>query len=645
MKERKLQLYSIMKFNDAYIDEICKDIIEQYRTGVCSLPMFNMTLVPEGNPLVDKAEKLCNSYKKYKEILDKEGVPSGVLVQATIGHGWTLGNPFSIQAYTKLTDGKTDNVACPADERFNEYIYNAIKKIALCHPKAIMIDDDFRLLTRPGKGCACPIHMKMFNDKAGTNLTREELWEKVQRGDEEGKRLYEIFKEVNQDSLLKTAKIIRKAIDEVDPSIQGSDCCGGYSVQYDLDVATILSGSKNPVTLRINNGYYTPAGNRYYSYVSFRAARHTVRLKGKADVIMAETDTCPQNRYSTSAQSLHTHFICSLLEGCNGAKQWLTRSPYEPNSGKAYRKILSKNRDLYEELARIYPTLKWRGFNTFISKNLNNYIPDEHNDGFTTNFLDQMGLPLSFESSIDGINCFAGKVINIMTDEEIKYVLSGKAVFSSDSAKLLIDRGFGKYLGVDVRDWTGKMPKQEIIFDEPGKHAGVQQDGKELVITDEKTEVLTKVMNVTTGLEPEYLYPGSTKFKNELGGTIYVFSGTPVAPRSIFGGAFSFLNETRKRQFIDILKEHGEALVYFPGDEEVYLKVANMDGGGYFVSFINECADPIENIELVVDKKVEKVYKLNEKGEKVEVKFTQNGELLTLDCSSVVLEPVLLLIY
>jgi hypothetical protein len=73
--------------------------------------------------------------------------------------------------------------------------------------------------------------------------------------------------------------------------------------------------------------------------------------------------------------------------------------------------------------------------------------------------------------------------------------------------------------------------------------------------------------------------------------------------------------------------------------------MANMDDGGYFVSFINECADPIENIELIVDKKVKKIYKLNEKGERVKVKFTQKGDLVTLKEPSLVLQPVLLLIY
>lgn len=39
-----------------------------------------------------------------------------------------------------------------------------------------MVDDDFRLLGRSGKGCACPLHMAEFNKRAGTDMTREELW-------------------------------------------------------------------------------------------------------------------------------------------------------------------------------------------------------------------------------------------------------------------------------------------------------------------------------------------------------------------------------------------------------------------------------------------------------------------------------------
>ena len=124
----------------------------------------------------------------------------------------------------------------------------------------------------------------------------------------------------------------------------------------------MLAGKNNPVVVRINNGNYTPAGARYFSRAFHRAATQIAKLKGKVDVFLAETDTCPQNRYSTGAMSLHTHFTGSILEGTNGAKHWITRLiSYEPESGKAYRRVLSKNFGFYEKLAKIQPTLKWRG--------------------------------------------------------------------------------------------------------------------------------------------------------------------------------------------------------------------------------------------------------------------------------------------
>ncbi len=644
MQKDNITMLSIMYLHKDKIDEICEDIINQYKSGACTMPMFSFLLHPQGNPVVDIASELCEQYKKYKAILDKAGVPSGVLINSSIGHGGSHRERCEFQPYVNFTDGKENySAVCPYDEGFRKYLCDAVKKIALCHPHTLMLDDDFRLITRLGKGCACPLHMKKFNEITGLNLTREELFEKVQSGDEEGKKLHQVFLQLNQDPLVELAKLIRKSIDEVDENINCSFCCGGYTAEYDLQIAKELAGKDAPITLRINNGNYSNSGTRYFSSVSFRAARQVRKLKPFAEIILAETDTCPRIRYSTTAHALHTNFTCSLLEGCNGAKHWLTSASYDPKAGVAYRKIISKYRGFYEEIIRIVPTLKWRGFNTYISPSLQKTNADEVNTGFSVNFLDMVGLPLAFNSDMDGILLFEGDSLNNFSDKEIEEILSKNVVLASNSAEALIKRGFKKYLGVDVRDRKDKKPNREIVND-VSEWMFAQKQGKELVVENEKTEILTKAVYALNIYQAEYLYPASTKFKNELGGTVYVFSGTPVANHDIDEG-YSFLNAMRKRQFIDILKEHGEAQVYYPGDAEVYLKTANMDDGGYFVSFINECADPIENIELIVDKKVEKVYKLNEKGEKVDINFTQEGDKITLDCDSVVLNPVLLLIY
>ena len=89
--------YSIMALDTEHLEEICQDIKEQYETGVTSCALFMMKLVPEGNPPAYKAAVMCEKYRLFQGKLRSMGIPNGVLVQATIGHGWILGEMFLIK--------------------------------------------------------------------------------------------------------------------------------------------------------------------------------------------------------------------------------------------------------------------------------------------------------------------------------------------------------------------------------------------------------------------------------------------------------------------------------------------------------------------------------------------------------------------
>jgi len=152
MKRENLHLYSIMPLDTDHIEEICEDIRAQYESGVATCALFSMTLVPEGNPPADKVGLLCEKYDLFRNRLKAMGIGCGVLVQASIGHGWTLGELFPYQQYTQLIDGKKTFTVCPADEGFRAYIRHVFATIAAHAPDHIMLDDDFRLLFRTGGG-------------------------------------------------------------------------------------------------------------------------------------------------------------------------------------------------------------------------------------------------------------------------------------------------------------------------------------------------------------------------------------------------------------------------------------------------------------------------------------------------------------
>ena len=326
--------YTITNLNTHKLEEICNDLAYMKENSIADCPLIMMSLHPEGTPVENKAEEYCKKYDLFNQKLQELGVDCGILVQSTIGHGAHETNPHPFQKIVSFVKGNTVNVCCPYDEGFREYIKKSFTEIAKRKPKLVMVDDDFRLINRPGKGCACHLHMKKFNELANTSLTREELYDIITNKKENYQKYYKIFIEIQKDSLLGAAKAMREGIDSVSPDTTGAICsCGNEFVP---DIANILKGKGNPVTIRINAGNYTTPSFHWFSVPMYNAAKQINTYEGKADTILAETDTCPNNRYSKGAQILHAHFTGMIIEGVNGAKHWISNlKPYETASETA----------------------------------------------------------------------------------------------------------------------------------------------------------------------------------------------------------------------------------------------------------------------------------------------------------------------
>ena len=408
---KKLITYSIMmtQINDeAQIQEIANDIERQYKEGISNLAIFFVRINPDSKPIKDKITYYLNNYLKVKKELDKRGLKSGILVQSTLGHGaYKCEQPF--EEYKNFTNGLGAGIACPLDKDFQQYVYDCYVKIAKCGPSAILLDDDLRLVYRPGKGCACKNHMERFNKAVNGNFTREELYNKVTSKDEDSEYYANKFVEVEYETLNEFARLIRSAIDSVDPSIQGVLCSGGDN---SVDIAKIVAGKNNPTIIRIGNANYSYNSTSGFTYNMFRAAKQVLEFKG-IDYLLAETDTTPHHRYSKTAKQFNSHYIASILEGVKGAKHWITRLSHsdeiEWESGEAYRKMLAKNAGLYQTLANLVDGITWHGFKIPIPKykkvTFKKEITSDINS-FSEKCFERLGLPLYFSAEKGGITCF-----------------------------------------------------------------------------------------------------------------------------------------------------------------------------------------------------------------------------------------------
>jgi len=642
-----LHLYSIVPLNtvDEHLEEVCADIRQQYETGVSNMALAKMTLVPEGNPPIDKAGILSEKFDRIRDRLTEDGIKCGILVQASIGHGWVLNQMFPFQRYTNLTDGQEVNVVCPYDEGFRQHFKSVMATVTKHRPASIMVDDDFRLMFREGKGCACPLHMAAFNKLAGTNMTREELYAHTQGTSEEDIRYTNLFIETQRDSLLGAAKAYREGVDSVDPTMPVSFCACGSGAEFADEIAHILAGEGNPVVVRLNNGNYTAAGPRWLSTVMHRAAAQAAVLEGKVDVLLAETDTCPQNRYSTAAQMVHAHFTGTILEGARGAKHWITRlATHEPKSGLAYRRKLSRYRGFYEALADIVPTLKWVGCRMPVSSTPGYGFGSSpsimETNGWSSCVIERMGLPMYFSSKAGGAVFLDGPADAFMTDAEVKELFKGPLFLAADTAMRLNERGFSEYTGVEVKKWTGRNASGEIIHIN-GNTCNAQRQICELIPMNDAVQRESTVYHLADGTTREALFPGVTSYINPLGGTTFVFSGTPKTNYNLVE-AFSFLTESRKAQLVDLLKRADCMPVYYPEDAEVYLRAAECPDGSLFTALFNLGLDLLDEIPLTVSRPVGKVEYLAHDGTRKECAFRTEGDTIIVDLPAATLDPVIL---
>ena len=225
-------------------------------------------LVPEGDPVWNKVGWQCALYAKYRQRLLKEGVPSGILIQSSLGHGYPLTlAPF--QTLVNLLDGEMTSAYCPEDPAFLEYLKDAMRQIAQEHPTAIMLDDDFRLMMRPGLACVCDRHMAEFNRINGSNMTREELREYINTH-EYHNPVSKALEETQRASLIKTARALREVIDSVDPDIQGVNCTSGDLCESVIFTNPEFAGKGHPTIVRVPNGTYAPVSTKCFSDVMRR---------------------------------------------------------------------------------------------------------------------------------------------------------------------------------------------------------------------------------------------------------------------------------------------------------------------------------------------------------------------------------------
>ena len=641
--QRKPYLLNIAPLLPGHESELAADIAAMAEAGIITHNAFMFPINPEGNPPTDKASILGKYYLRHIEELRKVSkIPCGILLQTTIGHGWVPNVPMEGQKFV-CWDDKERYSFCPIDPAFRKYLAQQIRTLAELKPDFFMQDDDFRMITGRG-GCFCPRHIAGFNKITGKNYTLETLRDAI-RKDESIARAYDAWL---QQTLEDTAKMVREIIDSVTPGLPCSYCMCTADIRHAPAIAAILRGN-GPLQIRIGNGYYMRESVRNLPCVMLHSATQALYLPEGTE-ILDEPDTCPHNRYSTSASILHDHLTRAFIAGYSGAKLWITRTrTFEPASGIAYRKLLAKYNKFYRALCNL--GLKEDGILIPLPvKPPFNYPPAEKKFYQTGNWITQtavMGFPFHINKTTwrnSSAAALAGDDCDTLTDADIEKLLDLDLILDGSAALKLSRRGFSARLGIRAEEWGDLSSPSFEAKKDSSSWISVTSDNHPVRLSIDpgiQGEILTWISHQTSRFSDDaaVVAPGSIRIIRPDGHSLFA-TAISLTPYTTDFSISAFLNETRKAQFAELFKNH--VSVYYKGDAEVMMQ-SGRDCDGNRIAIIHSMSpDELENPCLVFREDVDSIERLLPDGSWKQLSFAKDGKTVELDLSIKMLYPEIL---
>ncbi|MBQ8432770.1 MAG: hypothetical protein IJX28_07790 [Clostridia bacterium] len=300
---------------------------EEYLRQFLACEASRVFLVPDTDINTGEVRDL-ELLKENLAFFSAHGVEGAIWVGETVGHGGLTHDAPKGKAQPAFVplvnfDGaRRPGTVCPLDTSFQERLKTLFTKLAATGAKLILIDDDFRL-SQHGKDsfcCLCPLHVERINQRCGEVLTREELRDRIFHGKPNPYR--DAYLQESGDSLRHLARVLRSAVDAVDPSV-GLALCSCHCV-WDSDgtdpieLTHLLKGNHPPVLRLQGAPYWAVLGDKKLPTV-FEIARMMASFcKDTGFELMSECDAYPRPRYHVPASLVELQDALIRADGSIG---------------------------------------------------------------------------------------------------------------------------------------------------------------------------------------------------------------------------------------------------------------------------------------------------------------------------------------
>ena len=629
----KPHLYNVIPIFPGHEDFAISEILRQHRDVGIDRYLVSLSFHPQRTPASDLIPVLCERFRKVRDGVAGSGVELAVLIQSTLGHGWNGKVPLTRETWQHvvLFSGKESPRFCMLDPGFRNYVRDCIAAIAAEHPSLLLVDDDCGI--RTGE-CFCPLHRAEFNKALGRDYKPEELDAILRDGPVDDPVAITVTR-VLRESVVGFAKMIREAIDSVDPAMRCGLCaCGGGYWENDAIVHTLAGPNTKPF-MRVNNATYGDAAPKALVH-TFRNARRVIYQLDGIDDVIDETDTFPHNYMSESAAMYHAHITSAMLSGLQGCKLWTSELKHPEHTGSQWRyeARIRDFRGFYNAIPDIVKGIRWQGLSGVVIRPREGFggHPIHNASGlYPTNWNTPIeaiyALPLRYDGiETGGIFTLRQDDVDVMTDAQLEALFANKVVVDSFAARKLTKRGFAPLMGVEASEGDDDFNfNSEVAVDGSCSSAFMWDDSTSLLkpVAD-GVEVVAEFCRGERLINPQPVAPSHTIFTNRLGGRVAVIGWH-------LDLVFYKMFVPRHRQlFLALLdKLNGSPLemVVESGEQEL-VRHGILADGSELLSVMRLSYDADESFPLRLIRTPKSVERLSPKGEWEPVKFARKDKTL-----------------
>ena len=634
----------------ATCESVVKDILEPYhnygvKRFVLTAPSGGWRSV--GYPPKEHYLQLAEMFLEIKKIIAPYGIECGWWDTATLKSG-----PSDEFAPIIRENGEAHPFAnCPLDKNFQKRFAENIALFAkIAKPAFIITEDDFSNMA--AGGCFCEQHLKAFERKMGQYYSRERLHEILQQNKPEDFEIIRKWRENLKDSLVEIIEVVRTELDKESPEIPMGYCQAGSA---DMEgncteaIARAMAGSTHTPFVRFHGAAYGRISAKTIPAMLHNSLYHKQHIKGDF-TFYHEADTYPHTRFYTSGAHMRTIMAITYAYGFDGSLFYIGQLLDERNEETAYGRMLVKEKARFNTVQQIAKQCTLKGVEI-------SYDPFWSKVPLWLECVSRFGIP--YVTARSNTVFWDDMKATYADHNTIMEYLSHNLFLDAGAAKVLCERGYGEYLGVEVgekilnnsrleydlgaheaicepftHEGKGRTMPSAHMYSPPGN--GVQL---KLTVTNESCEVVSELYT----FQKDRVAPVMTRFKNKLGGKVVIMGITLDKNRS-----HSLINYRRMRLLQDLLIWCSDEYVFAKEAPDVYViqnEVADYAESGFFgmLTLTNLCEDALDEISLHLPpawKELTEFYILDGNGKWDLVDFCKNEEGIVIRKQLNYLDPM-----